>query len=85
MYYNNNICYSWILHYQCEFDIYLCFINTINSTDCIINGREQSLGREEQSSVVIVICALITEDINRVDLMKSCFIGFPQLNNVNDN
>ena len=79
MYYNNNICYSWILHYQCEFDIYLCLINTINSTDCIINGTEQ------QSSVVIVICALITEYINRVDLMKSCFIGFPQLNYVNDN
>ena len=78
MYYNNNICYSWILHYQCEFDIYLCFINTINSTDCIINGREQQL------SVVIVICALITEYINRADLMKSCFIGFCQLNYVND-
>ena len=79
MYYkNNNICYSWILHYKCEFDIYLCFINTINSTDCIINGREQQL------SVVIVICALITEYINHADLMKSCFIGFSQLNYVND-
>ena len=80
MYYkNNNIYYSWILHYQCEFDIYLCFINTIKSTDCIINGSEQ------QFSVVIVICALITEYINRVDLVKSCFIGFSPLNYVNDN